>query len=427
MIESKTSFLVFIFLAFMLLNCNSNSENEIYIYDENIAIAELQYNYILDEVDNLDKLPNTTNLDGSLHLDSKEGWVSGFFPGSLWYLYELTGKEKWKKEAIRWTETLDTIQWYEGTHDLGFMVNCSYGNALRLTGDEKYKSILVNASKTLSKRYNDTTKTIMSWDEFKPWGEDKTYDFIVIIDNMMNLELLYKGSELSSNNSFLEIANTHANSTMKHHYRPDYSSYHAIIFNQETGDLITKKTAQGYSDNSSWARGQAWGLYGFITCYRETKNLEYLKMAKNIAEYIMNSKFIPDDKIPLWDYHIGQPGYVPDIEIPVEKYGKMRDVSTASITASALLELSILDDVNTEKYYNYANDILNTLSTDAYRATKEEKNYFILKHSVGSIPHMLGLEMPHIGQIDKPLNYADYYFLEALVRKQKIDKKVSIY
>ncbi|AUP78510.1 glycoside hydrolase family protein [Flavivirga eckloniae] len=396
------------------------------IYSDNISVAETQYNHILSEVNTLDKLPNTRNADGTLHLDPKEGWVSGFFPGSLWYLYELSGEEKWKKEAIRWTETLDTIQWYKGTHDIGFMINCSYGNALRLTKDKKYETVLINAAKTLSERFNEKTKTILSWDKFTPWGEDEEYDFTVIIDNMMNLELLYKAEKLSGDTSFKKIANVHANSTIKHHYRPDYSSYHSIVFNPETGDLIKKKTSQGYSDNSSWSRGQAWGLYGFTMCYRETKNMEYLEMAKNIAAYIMNSKFIPEDKVPLWDYHVGQENYNPDIEIPVEKFGKMRDVSAAAITASAFFELSTLVEINAEHYYNYANDIVNVLSTDKYRAAKEEKNYFILKHSVGSIPHHVYYNEPNAGQVDQPINYADYYFLEALVRKKEIDNMTSV-
>jgi chondroitin AC lyase len=196
---------------------------------------------------------------------------------------------------------------------------------------------------------------------------------------------------------------------MKNHFRPDYSSYHVVDYDIETGEVLDKATCQGYADESSWSRGQAWGLYGYIVCFRETKDLKYLNFAIKIANYIMNHPSIPPDKIPYWDYHVNNKNYKVEWNYKPNAEYMYRDVSAATITASALLELSLYVDLGTaEKYERYAEDILFNIGTSDYIAEDIENNFFILKHSVGSIPHG--------GDVDKPLNYADYYYLEAISR-----------
>lgn len=380
---------------------------------ENVAIAAVQYEHTLADNPGLDRVPQSVK-DGELITDRIQSWISGFFAGDLWYMYELTGDEKWKTEAIKYTEALDTIQYYTRDHDVGFMINCSYGNALRLTGNEAYKPVMINAAKSLSTRFNDTVGCFSSWPTFSPWGSDEEYDYAVIIDNMMNLELLYEATKINGDESFTELADKHAVTSMEHHFRPDHSSYHVVCYDKATGAVITKHTAQGYDDESAWARGQAWGLYGYTMAYRETRKPEYLAHAVGIADYLVNHPLVPADLVPKWDYHVGQEGYAPDFAYVPGSHDDQRDVSAATIIASALLELSTMVD-DGDKYYDYAYQTIKNISASkAYRATAEEKAYFLLKQSTGSIPH--STKNPSWGQIGQPLNYADYYFLEALVR-----------
>ncbi len=358
------------------------------------------------------KLPRTTNNDGSLKTVGAYNWTSGFFPGNLWYMYELTQDKTWKKEAIKYTEVLDTIQYWEDNHDVGFMIYCSYGNGLKFGDQEQYKAIIVQTAKSLSTRYSDTTKAIKSWERFKAWDKKTTFDYPVIIDNMMNLELLFEATLLSGNKRFYDIAVQHAETTMKHHYRDDYSSYHVVGYDTLTGQVTNKKTAQGFTDNSSWARGQAWGLYGYTLCYRYTKDKKFLDFANNVANYIINHPNLPEDMVPYWDYNAGQEGYQPEWNYNSADFAEIpRDASAAAITASALYELAGYSE-NKDRFLKAANTIVESLSSPAYMDKNSKNQYFILDHSVGSIPH--GVE------IDVPLVYADYYFLEALYRKRQL-------
>lgn len=326
--------------------------------------------------------------DGILRTDDKYGWTSGFFSGNLWYAYELTGDKYFEQEAQKYTNLLHDVKDYTGTHDLGFMMYCSYGNAYRITKNDSIPPILIATANSLISRYDSITKTIRSWD-FGDWK------YPVIIDNMMNLELLFFASKYTGNPKYKEIAMTHAETTMKNHFRSDVSSYHVISYDPVTGSVESKGTFQGYADESVWARGQAWGLYGYTVCYRETQKVDYLEIAEKIAAFIMNNPAIQEDKIPYWDYN------APDIpKAP-------RDASAAAITASALLELSMLVK-DGDKYFDYAEAILKSLSSPAYLSKKGENQGFILMHSVGHLP--AGSE------IDMPLVYADYYYLEALKR-----------
>ncbi len=384
------------------------------LLSENISVVENNYRNVLQQPMEVATLPYTVDDDGALKTDPTDGWVSGFFPGTLWYLYELTGKEEWKNEATKWTEKLDSIQYLKRHHDIGFMIYCSYGNAYRLTQNQAYKSVIANAAQSLSTRFSEQVKCFSSWPEYKPWGSEITYDYPVIIDNMMNLELMYEGAKITGDSLFSEMATTHAKTTIKNHFRKDFSSYHVVLYDKKNGQVLDKKTCQGYADNSSWARGQAWGLYGYTLCYRETNDPQFLRQAEAIANFIMTNENIPSDRVPFWDYNIQQEGYASDwATADTDVYPGQKDVSSASITASALLELSQYSDQG-GTYKNYAREIIESLSSEKYRFKANKNNFFLLDQSVASVPHG--------ALIGKPLNYADYYFLEALTRYKKLEE-----
>ena len=313
-------------------------------------------------------------------------WSSGFFPGSLWYAYELTGDKDLKTQAVRYTNMLNSVRYYKDNHDIGFMMNCSYGNALRLAPSDTIQAVLIETADNLCGRFDERIGCIRSWN-FGPWN------FPVIIDNMMNLDLLFNAYRLTKDMKYYNVAVRHAQTTMKNHFRPDYTSYHVVSYNSD-GTVETKCTHQGQHNESVWARGQAWGVYGYTACYRETRNLDFLNQAMHIADMIME-KVTTEDCIPYWDYEAPATSDTP------------RDASAAAITASAFLELSTLAPEG-QKYFYYAERLLKRLSQSDYLAKKGENGGFLLKHSVGSLPH--GAE------VDAPLNYADYYYLEALKR-----------
>lgn len=317
-------------------------------------------------------------------------WTSGFFPGSLWYAYQLTDNDELKKDAVKFTNYLYPLKEYKGTHDIGFMMNCSYGNANRISPADSVRQALIQTADNLCGRFDANIGCIRSWD----FG---TWNFPVIIDNMMNLDLLFYVNHLTGNPKYKEIALRHAETTLKNHFRKDHSSYHVVSYNND-GTVELKCTHQGKNDDSSWARGQAWAIYGYTSCYRESKDAAFLQQAKDVAALIM-SRVKTDDAIPLWDYD------APDApETP-------RDASAASITASALIELSTLID-DGQVYFDYAEKLLKSLSSDAYLAKVGTNQGFILMHSTGSLPNG--------SEIDTPINYADYYYLEALHRYMQV-------
>lgn len=327
--------------------------------------------------------------NGKLKLVASRDWTSGFFPGVLWYLDEYYKTDEWKAEARKFTTFIEKEKNNGTTHDMGFKVFCSVGNAFRLTGNTHDKDVIIEAAKTLSTRFNPKTGVILSWDH----SRDKWVN-PVIIDNMMNLEMLFEATKLTGDSSFYKIAVSHANTTMKNHFRPDFSSYHVIDYDPNTGAVLKKNTHQGYSHESAWARGQAWGLYGYTMCYRYTKNPVYLKQAEDIAKFIFDHPNMPKDLVPYWDFNAPQ--------IPNEP----RDASAAAVMASGLYELSKYSNQGGD-YYKKANKILKSLSTDYIAPTGTAKG-FILLHSTGS--------KPSNSEVDVPLNYADYYYLEALLR-----------
>ncbi|MEJ5995123.1 glycoside hydrolase family 88 protein [Pedobacter sp. Du54] len=364
------------------------------------ASAAKQTDILIKNVDSARNVKPTlvsprTVENGVFKMVSSKDWTSGFFPAELWYFYKYTKDKKYLELARKYTEGIKKEQFNTTTHDLGFMIYCPFGNGYKLTKDPAYKDVIIQAAKSLSTRFNAKSGVIKSWDH----NGDK-WKFPVIIDNMMNLELLFEASKFTGDQSFAKIAITHANTTMKNHFRPDFSSWHVIDYDTLSGNVRNKLTAQGYSNESAWARGQAWGLYGYTLCYRYTKNAAYLAQADGIAGFILNSKITPADGIPYWDYN--------DPAIP----NTSRDASAAAITASALYELATYSKYGA-KYKAAADKILASLSTK-YASAPGASYGFLLEHSTG--------HRPAKSEIDVPINYADYYYLEALLRYKNFKK-----
>ena len=406
---------VFLFSILFVISCNAQEKDKD-IVQSNFEFAQVQFKQAFIEMDavrsneppemqakrderNQGPLTNPRNIepDGSLRMVASGDWTSGFFPGELWYMYEYTQDKYWEEKARKQTDLLEREKLNGRTHDMGFKVYCSFGNGYRLTKDSRYKDIMLQAAYTLTTRYNETVGSLRSWDH----NRDK-WQFPVIIDNMMNLELLFWAFTESGDSLFYQIAVDHARTTIKNHFRDDFSSYHVIDYDTITGNVLNKHTHQGYAHSSAWSRGQAWGLYGFVMCYRETGLPEFLEQAKRIERYIFNNPALPADMIPYWDYNA--PG------IPNEP----RDVSAATVMASALYELSMYDVENKYDYIKKADTILENL-TKNYRAGEGQDRGFLLLHSTGS--------KAHDSEVDVPIIYADYYFLEALLRKDKLEKE----
>ncbi len=357
---------------------------------DDFAFAAGQYSTLLANLGDRPGLPRSTTAAGQLKIVGAEDWTSGFFPGSLWLIFEHTGDPKWRTAAEDYTARLEKIRHFTGHHDIGFMLGCSYGNGLRLTQSADYRAVLLDGAQSLASRFRPAAGVIRSWD-FGPWRCP------VIIDNMMNLELLLWAAKEGGDEQLRTIALSHADRTLANHFRPDHSSFHLVDYDPETGAVLKKQTVQGHADPSAWARGQAWGLYGFTVMYRETRRPEYLAQARRIAQFLVNHPRLPADKIPYWDYDAP--------EIPAAP----RDTSAAAIMCSALVELSgFVPEPEAGQYLHVAELQIRSLSSPAYRGEKGGNGGFLLLHAVGHIPEK--------HEIDVPLVYGDYYFLEALHR-----------
>lgn len=336
-------------------------------------------------------IPRSIHPDGSLRGVKSRDWTSGFYAGTLWQLYAYSKDPKLKQAAQEWTAFQAKERFDDHTHDLGFKVYCSIGEGYKLTAEPIYKTYIIDAARQLIQRFNPAIGAIRSWDH----NRDK-WDYPVIIDNMMNLEMLFAATRLSGDSSFYQIALQHAQKTMENHFRADHSSYHVIDFHPD-GQVRKRNTHQGHSHESAWARGQAWGLYGFTVAYRETQVAAFLTKAQEIAQFFFHHPRLPEDKVPYWDFDA--PG------IPEEE----RDASAAAIAASGLLELSQHDPQNASQYIAWADQILQSLGSEAYQA---EQAPFLLRQSVGS--------KPHDSEVNVPLVYADYFYLEALHRRKEL-------
>ena len=409
----KTIWFCLFWMFLMTISCDRRKQEEEAFIRDNVDFASKQMQLLLNSVGeyNGKNFPRTTDEKGNLVTTSRHDWTPGFFSGSLLFLYELTGDKKWEKYAEEWTYPLEPHKSFTGNHDIGFMMYCSFGNAERLSPKECYQKILVESANSLCTRFNRNVQAIESWDYRKAWNGEEWF-YPVIIDNMMNLELLFYAYRVTGNQKYYDVAVAHANTTLKYHFRDDGSSYHVVDYDTISGVPLHRQTCQGYSDNSTWSRGQAWAVYGYTMMYRETKDPIYLKAAENFADYFI--RHLPEDLIPMWDFNAGEDGFIPDGDSYAKVFkGKVRDASAASIVCSALFELSEFS--LKEDYKGIAISMLKSLSSPAYRASLGENANFLIKHCTGSLPHR--------SEIDVPLIYADYYYLEALLRYRDMLKK----
>jgi unsaturated chondroitin disaccharide hydrolase len=411
----SSSIKLFILSAFLILSVISKATTK--KSKVSLQFIEKQTHYLLNCVDSAllkpaswDKYanavkhklvtPRSLEDNGVLRLVPSSDWCSGFFPGNLWFISELTGNKKWNVAADKYTLKIEPEKTNATTHDMGFKMLCSFGNGYRLTKNENYKNILLQSAYTLIKRFNPKTGAILSWDH----SRDKWVN-PVIIDNMMNLELLFYAFHHSNDSLFYKIAVSHADVTMKNHFRTDYSCYHVVDYNPESGEVLKKTTHQGLNDDSSWSRGQGWALYGYVLMYRETKDMKYLKFAENIASFILNHKNLPTDKIPYFDFDAVAGKTTP------------RDASAGALIASALYEFSTYSTSKANYYRTMADTMIQSLEKSYLSGYKTNKG-FLLGHSTGSYPSN--------SEVDVPLVYADYYYLEALVRAKMLNEKGKI-
>ena len=365
-----------------------------------IKVVEAHAGNMLPRVLEQRKLPRSEERG----LRNISDWTSGFYPGILWYLYEYTQDNYWKENADAVTRILEKEQYNTEDHDIGFRIGCSYGKGYELTGNKEYASVVVQAAKSLSTRFIEKAQTIQSWSAMP----ERDWKCPVIIDNMMNLELMYDATALSGDEKFADISYRHACTTMKNHFRKDYSCPHVVDYDPVTGKKRRDDYNNGFSDPgiAAWSRGQGWALYGYTLMYRYTKDKKFLNHAEHVAEFILNHPNLPEDMIPYWDFS--------SPKIPTK-----RDASAGALYASALLELSTYSKDNSEKYFKAAEKILKSLSSDAYLAKPGTNGDFAIKHATGNF--LRGSEL------DNTLIYADYYYIEALMRYLKLMHHQPLY
>lgn len=401
---------IFAFLIFLLVSCEEQK-----LIEKGFARAAEQYQLMYESTPP-GMYPRTVNNSGETRfigaepLKSGANWTNGFYPGILWMLYSHTGDLAWKVKAEKVTRALEVQKDQIYHHDIGFIIMSSFGKAYEYSPSEYYRNIIIHSAESQLTRFSEITGTTRSWDKWTSRGGTYTTEYPVIIDNLMNLDLLFKAYELTGDDKFLKPALSHADKTMANHIREDGSAYHLVAYDPETGEVDARKTSQGFSDSSAWSRGQAWAIYGFTMCYRFTRNPDYLATAMKAADFFINHKNLPEDFIPYWDFNIGEFSDYEWAYDPARFDEEPRDASAAAATASALLELKdyVDDPVKSREYRDAAVKMLKSLATPEYMAEKGQNNYFLLKHSVASVPHD--------SSIDKPEAYADYYFLEALLK-----------
>ena len=378
--------------------CHAENNDISNVINNDINFSTRQYSLMLQQIGREGKvrIPKTIDKLGRMVYIPIDDWCSGFFPGSLCYLYQLTNDKSWLLQSKRFTEALDSIQYLTWHHDVGFMIGSSYLNIYRLNPNKAYKKAIIQTAKSLCTRFRKKAGVIQSWNVDRGWQSKRGWTCPVIIDNMMNLELLFEATRLSGDSTYWKVAVSHANKTLENQFRKDGSCYHVVDYDPNNGAVLHRQTAQGYADNSAWARGQAWAVYGYTVCYRYTHDRKYLDQAVKTLNFVMQNPNLPEDLIPYWDFDAPN--------IPNEP----RDASSAACIASALYEMNnYLPD---NGYTSLADRIICSLSSPEYRAPLGKNGCFLLMHSVGSIPHN--------NEIDVPLNYADYYFLEALTRRK---------
>lgn len=331
-----------------------------------------------------------------------EDWTSGFWPGVLWQLFEYTNDIKWKNHAAYYSNLLTPLSDHPAIdHDLGFQIYNSFGQGYRLTKNPVFKEITLRTAHALAGLFNPKVGTILSWPIMV---EKMNWPHNTIIDNMINLELLFWASRNEESKELYDVAAKHAETTMHNHFREDYTTFHVVVYDPLSGKKINGLTHQGYAHESLWARGQAWAIYGFTMVYRETGDPRYLDFVQKVTDVYLER--LPSDLIPYWDFDAPDSSNAP------------RDASAAAITASGLLELStyMVDTQKAAYYQAQALQMIQMLSTEAFQSRNQ--NPAFLLHSTGHYPN--GTE------IDYAIIYADYYYLEALLRLHKINNNQSM-
>lgn len=400
----KSVNLIIVFALLLVSSCGSEKGNK-FDADKALDYCSMQVKRTLAEIGDTTMMPRNIMSDQARwNLTPAKGWewTAGFWPGILWYDYENSGDEAVKQSAIHYTELLEPISREPAhDHDLGFVMFCSFGNAYRLTGNEEYKQVILRTADTLATLFNPIVGTILSWPrEVKP----RNWPHNTIMDNMMNLEMLYWASKNGGSKELYDMATRHAEVTMKNHFREDGGNYHVAVYDTIDGHFIKGVTHQGYADSTIWARGQAWAIYGYTMVYRETQDKQFLRFAEKVSDLFI--KLLPEDFVPYWDFNAPN--------IPNEP----KDASAAAIVASALLELSQLEDndIKAKEYKDVATKILENLSSDKYQSGKSKPSFLL--HSTG--------HWPNKSEVDASINYADYYYIEALARYKKMQKGMSV-
>lgn len=393
---NRVSYVVAIGLAMLFGACKTDGRSNTLAESISIdSLLQVRYQKLVTyPVDSMSFPRSYTPATKTIKKVPSKDWTSGFFPGNLWHLYQLTGNSKFKEKALEWTTYMEREKYNGVTHDMGFKVFCSFGEGLKVEENQHYEDVILTSAKTLSTRYNDAVGSLRSWD----FNKD-VWEFPVIVDNMMNLELLFEATKISGDSTYHNIAVAHANTTLKNHFREDNSSYHVVVYDTINGTVKDKVTHQGFNAASAWARGQAWSIYGFTMSYRYTNDPKYLDIAKASAAFYLNHANLRQDGIPYWDFN--------DSAIP----DAVRDVSAATVVASAFYELMQYDE--DPKYKVYADKVMNSLQTEEYILSAETDAPFILDHSTGNWPKK--------DEMDEPIVYGDYYFLEALLRQKSVD------
>ncbi len=403
----KTFVSVFVGMLFAAscISCHSSKENiGDFPVEKEIDYCRAQATLTLFSLPSTDKIPNSVDRgSSSWHYTQVGSWTCGFWPGILWYLYEDTRDSLWEKSARKVSDLILPLAYEKAhSHDSGFIMMTSLGNGYRLTGDLSYKAALLSAADSLAKLYNPKVGTILSWPGMV---QEKNWPHNTIVDNMMNLELLFWAARNGGDKRLYDIAVRHAETTMRYQFRPDYSCYHVAVYDTIDGHFIKGVTHQGLSDDSMWARGQAWAIYGYTMVYRETGDPRFLDFARKVSNVYL--KCLPADMIPYWDFAAQEFSSV-----------EPRDASAAAITASALLELStyVADADSAAFYRNQAVAMLENLSSPDYQAGAQ--NSAFLLHSVGHMNKNV--------EVDASISYADYYYLEALIRLKRLEKGCSV-
>ena len=398
--KTSISFLAGLFLIVCCLSCHSSQENAGgFSVEKEIDYCRSQAALTLSSLPSVDKIPNSVDKDSSSWNYTGIGsWTCGFWPGILWYLYEDTHDSQWKKSAEEVSNLILPCAYKKArSHDSGFIMMTSLGNGYRLTGNPAYKKALLSAADSLAALYNPKVGTLLSWPNMV---KKENWPHNTIIDNMMNLELLFWAARNGGDKRLYDIAVRHAETTMRHQFRPDYTNYHVAVYDTIDGHFIKGVTHQGLSDDSMWARGQAWAIYGYTMVYRETGDSRFLDFARKVSDVYL--KRLPADMIPYWDFAARD--YLP---------AEPRDASAASITASALLELStyVANADSAAFYREQAVAMLEQLSSPSYQAGGQSSAFLL--HSVG--------HMNKKWEVDASISYADYYYLEALTRLKRLE------